>query len=154
VVDHLRPALAEVRSAVRRHRPLLDGIDLEHPEALLGDAKRARAYQELDGHAGRHDALRSAWRHLHRWLGEPTMEDGTFAMIGNIDSIYGDRWPQRRFLPPILPEGRLSAFYALMTSEDIETWLPLPQERDDAYRRVRDRFAPRSRESAFGAYGG
>ncbi len=51
------------------------------------------------------------------------------------------------------PEHPLARLMWLAAS-DARPWMPTADEADAAYEKVRAEFAPRSRESALGVYGG
>lgn len=134
ILDHLRPALAEVVATVRETVSALAGLDLTDPASLARAPEPARvAYAATLAAADRLRAIRQGQQALGRLRGAtPGLDDE----IADIERVWPG-WNKLRFngVPARAPWGtdRLAALVWLVTNE-AELWIPTTEQAIEARR--------------------
>ncbi len=132
LVDHLRPALAEVMEEVRDLEPKLEGRSVESPEHFIRASETARvAFTSLNDLGYRYGAIRAAQQAVGRLLDGPQVDTGhkfsefkdPQALGITIAGMAGRSQPT--------PEHRLTRLVWTATTGANEVWMPLPAEQDE-----------------------
>ena len=133
IVEHLRPALAQVMEEVRDLEPKLEGRSVEAPQNFLRASVEARtAFNALNDLAYRYDGIRAAQQAAGRLLDGPQVDTGHKfrefrdpAALGiTISGMAGRSQP--------VPEPRLTRLVWTATVGKDEVWMPTVAEQDQA----------------------
>lgn len=157
IVEHLRPALAEVIEQVRDLEPKLEARSVEVPENFVRASETARqAVVTLGDLAFRYSAIRAGQQAGGRLLDGPQVDTGhKFSEFRNPQAL-GITIGGMAGRPQPVPEHRLTRFLWTATVGKDQVWMPLPAEQDEmanAYFKAADnrrlagfRMCPREEE--------
>lgn len=131
IVEHLRPAVADVMEQVIACAAALAGYDIADPEAIMTAPIKVRdAYRELRGLADRYRHIRMAQAIVGDVAGGARVDvQGTFSELRNLPDVHPNY--ARPGAPKPWPDDERGRLLWLATS-DAQVWMPTPYEQDEA----------------------